>query len=145
VHSAGPGSSARRPAPQRGGVVLGLALGPRLTLVPVLVLGVGLGLWVARVLVLGVGLGLWVALVLVLGVGLGLRLGLTLTTGPAPPVGLAGIGGALPQAVTASAMLAASTEHRTCVLRTECSRITNALPRTGKRKLNRAAPLLIPA
>jgi hypothetical protein len=104
-------------------------------------LTVGLGLWVAPALVLGVGLGLWMTLVLVLRVGRGLRLGLTLTTGPAPPVGLAGTGGPLPQAVTANAMLAASTEHRTCVLLTECSRIRNALPRTGERKLIRAAPL----
>jgi hypothetical protein len=75
---------------------------------------------------LGLGLWLWVALVLVPGVGLGLGLGLTLMTGPALPVGLAGMGGDFPQAVAANAMLAAIAAHRTCVLRTECSRMWNA-------------------
>lgn len=74
--------------------------------------------------VLGLGLWLWVALVLVPGVGLGL--GPTLMTGPALPVGLAGMGGDFPQAVAANAMLAAIAAHRTCVLRTECSRMWNA-------------------
>jgi len=67
----------------------------------------------------GAGPGLW----LVLGVGLAV----TLTRGPAPPVGVAGMGGALPQAAAANAMLAAIVARRTCVLRTECGRIRNVL------------------
>src|SRR5215831_2363607 len=79
----------------------------------------------ADAVVLGLGLWLWVALVLVPGVGLGLGLGLTMT-GPALPVGVAGMAGDFPQAVAANAMLAATAAHRTCVLRTECSRMWNA-------------------
>ncbi len=54
-------------------------------------------------------------------------MGLALTTGPAPPVGVAGMGGALPQAVAANAMLAAIAASRTGVVRRECGRIKNAL------------------
>jgi len=54
-------------------------------------------------------------------------MGLTLTTGPAPPVGVAGMGGALPQAAAANAMLAAIAASRTGVVRRECSRMKNAL------------------
>jgi len=54
-------------------------------------------------------------------------MGLTLTTGPAPPVGVAGMGGALPQAVAANAMLAAIAASRTGVVRWECGRIKHAL------------------
>jgi hypothetical protein len=70
----------------------------------------------------GAGLGLW----LVLGVGLAV----TLTSGPAPPVGEAGMGGALPQPAAANAMLAAIAAiaaRRTCVPRTGCGRIKNVL------------------
>jgi hypothetical protein len=76
----------------------------------------------------GVPLGL-VGLVMLLGLGVGLGLRLTLITGPAPPVGVAGVGGDLPQATAAKAMhvtnatLAANAAHRTCVLRREFSRI----------------------
>jgi hypothetical protein len=76
-------------------------------------------------------LGLLVLGLLVLGLGLPLAVGLVLgppvTTGPAPPVGVAERGGAVPQAAAANAMVTAITAHRTCVLRRECSRMKNDL------------------
>jgi hypothetical protein len=64
--------------------------------------GLGLGLVLGLLVLVPVGLVL---------LGLELRPALPLTTGPAPPVWVAEGSGALPQAVTTNAMLAATAAH----------------------------------